>query len=189
MTNLKYQVNFDKISKKEQGYIIGLILGDGYQIVYNRQFNTEIYLNSERDNDIEEYVFSLIAKLGLHCQKFKDKKKKSMRLRVSSRSFFETIKDHKLNFREDSITDKDYRLGLISGFIDAEGDISNPTIVVSQKDKSTLDTIARMLNQFEIPTKFYAAKNYVCPGVTWRLKIPPSFKYLPHNSCKVSRNR
>ena len=28
----KYIVDFNKISKQEQGYVVGLILGDGYQI-------------------------------------------------------------------------------------------------------------------------------------------------------------
>ena len=109
-----------------------------------------------------------------------------MRLRVSSKSFFEIIKEHRLAFM-DFLSDKEYALGLISGFIDAEGYVDKSNLTVCQKDKAILELISEILNQYEIKNSFYASRNSVYPGIVWRLRISTSFKYLPHNSCKVKR--
>ena len=81
---------------------------------------------------------------------------------------------------------RDYRLGIVSGFIDAEGYVSKGNLVVSQKDKEIIDIIERVLKNFKIDTRKWWRENYKSTAGIWTLRISTAFKYTKHNSIKVS---
>src|SRR3989344_1540021 len=110
-------ISFDRIGKKELGYIIGLYIGDGYSN-YNRKdrhYTVEFTLNSVRDTDIVSYLLDLLILLGLNPFLIKDKRYKAVKIKVNSKDFMHFILEcvDKLD-RKEIDKDKDYMLGLIS---------------------------------------------------------------------------
>lgn len=138
-----------------------------------------------------KFINILLEKLGLNVCKQKDKRYNSIRLKVSSKKFmfFILAKRNELfdNTKRNTLS-KDYKLGLISGFIDAEGYVNNGEILLTQKDKNVLTTIKELCEDLSITTrKFYSTKNYKTEHMIWRLRISTKFKYTLHNSYKVKR--
>jgi len=181
------------LSKQELGYLVGFFLGDGYANYNkkNRHYNTEFYFNSLRDIQSMEFIKTLLGKFGLNVCKQKDKRYNCIRLKVSSKEFMRFILFKKDELFDESKTnglDEEYKLGVISGFIDAEGYVNNGEIQLTQKDKRMLIMIKELCKDLSITTrKFYSTKNYKTDNLIWRLRISTKFKYMPHNSYKVKR--
>lgn len=180
-------------SQKELGYLVGFFIGDGYSNYNkkNRHYNVEFYFNSLRDVEIIEFVNNLLHKLGFNVCRQKDKRFNCVKLKVSSKVFMEFILFKKNELFVKSIRsnlNRDYKLGVISGFIDAEGYVNNGEMQLTQKDKTVLIMIKELCKDLSITTrKFYSTKNYKTDNLIWRLRISTKFKYMPHNSYKVKR--
>jgi hypothetical protein len=89
------RIEVGNLSEKEKGYLVGLFLGDGYAN-YNkndRHYNTEFFLNSIRDKDIQEFLISILTKMNLFAQIYKDSRYNVNKIRVSSRMFFEFLQN------------------------------------------------------------------------------------------------
>ncbi|VVB60877.1 LAGLIDADG-like domain protein [uncultured archaeon] len=181
------EVNLDKLSQKETGYLVGCFIGDGYAN-YNkkdRHYHVEFHFNSIRDVLTIRYVSAILNTLGLRCFLHNDKRYKATRVRVNSRSLMRFLQEERSRIINASLG-KEYALGLISGFIDAEGYVGNGEILVTQRDKGTLMLFKNICESLSVPTKkFWSSKNYKSKSDIWRLRISTSFKYLPHNSHKV----
>lgn len=181
------------ISQQELGYVVGIFIGDGYAHYdkCNRHHNVDFYLNSIKDGQIIERLFSILTKSGLNVTKRKDKRYNSIRVRVSSKSFmgFMNSKESELsNGGAVQNMSEDYKIGVISGFIDAEGFVGNGEIQLTQRKRETLLIIKGFCDDLGILTrKFWSAKNYRTTNLIWRLRISTKFKYAPHNSYKVQR--
>lgn len=181
------------LSQKELGYVVGFFIGDGYSNYNkkNRHYIVEFYFNSLRDKQMIKFINDLLQKVGLNVRRQKDKRYNSIRLRVSSKEFmFFIISKTSELFDETKKTtlSKDYKIGVISGFIDAEGYVNNGEIQLTQKDKTVLIMIKELCKDLSIATrKFYSTKNYKTDNLIWRLRISTKFKYMPHNSYKVKR--
>lgn len=176
------------ITKKELGYLIGLFIGDGYSN-YNkndRHYRVEFHLNSERDGDILNYINEILFKLKLNFFVRKDKRCNSIKTYLNSKEFMIFINEEVKKIKKKKLT-KDYRLGLLSGFIDSEGSVKRGTITVTQKNKKIINFFKKILKQFDIEGKLYWSKGYARGTGVWRLRIPIRFKYLSHNSCKIER--
>jgi len=99
------------------GYLLGLFAGDGY--AYHdkryRHYTIEFYLHSERNKEIQNFLITILNKLGLSCFVMKDKRYRCNRIKVYSRTLLEYLNsEHK-----DMTTD--VNIGFISGLIDSEG--------------------------------------------------------------------
>ena len=178
----------DNLSPKELGYLIGLFIGDGYSFYSknDRHYSVEFYLNSTEDKDIINNVVNLFRKINLNCLVSKDRRYNVIRIRINSKELMKIFNQRVLEFKENKKLNKDYKLGLISGFIDAEGYVKKGEIVLTQKNKKTLEIFKDMIDTSLI-RKFWSCKNYKGKGRIWRLRISTKFKYVPHNSYKVRR--
>ena len=177
--------DFDKLNEQETGYIIGLFMGDGYSY-YNendRHYRVEFHLNFKKDFDISYYLANLLRKVGLNFWTMKDKRGDGLKVYMNSKAFMFWIYENiaLLNLK---IEDLSYRLGLLSGFIDADGFVELGEIVLSQKDIKTLELFKEVASIFDVDGKIWWNENKKSYG-NWRLRIYTRFKYLPHNSIKV----
>jgi hypothetical protein len=180
------KLDLERISEKDIGYLIGLYIGDGYSN-YNkkdRHYTVEFYLNSLKDIDIQQNLIVLLKKISLNPYIYKDKRYNVNRIRVRSKKFMNFIKKRSKIFN--SLSDE-YKIGLISGFIDAEGWVTKGEIMVTQKDKEVLTKFKEICESFDIFRKMWPSYNIKSKGPVWRLRISTKFKYLPHNSYKVKR--
>jgi hypothetical protein len=179
-----------ELSQKELGYLVGLYLGDGYAY-YNkkdRHYTVEFYLNSERDTDIKIYVLGLLKIEGCNVFVRKDSRFNCVRIRIHSKRLYELFTKKTVDFYSKCPADKDNCLGLISGFIDAEGNVGNGNLVVTQKDKKTLEIFERICKNLGLDVRLWACKNNGGRGEIHRLRISTELKLLPHNSMKVKRH-
>lgn len=181
------EINLKNLSQKEIGYLVGFFIGDGYAN-YNkkdRHYHVEFHFNSIRDALAIHYVSKLLKAIGLRYFLHNDKRYNATRVRVNSRNLMGFLQKE-----TDGITkaklDKDYSLGMLSGFIDAEGYVGNGEIVLTQKDKETLELFKKICESLSVPTKrFWFSDNYKSKAGVWRLRISTNFKNIPHNSLKV----
>ena len=184
------KINLSSLSSKEAGYLIGFFIGDGYCNFNknNRHYKIEFYFNSISDNESAGYIRSLLEKIGLRPFSVKDKRFNSFRIAVNSKELMIFLSDKKINFESSKSNDGDYTLGLISGFIDAEGYVKNGEILLTQKNKAVLEKIKELAESIGIETrKFWTAKQHQRTTNISRLRLSTKFKYLLHSSYKVNK--
>ena len=80
-------------------------------------------------------------------------------------------------------------LGLLSGFIDAEGYVGNGEVVITQKDKKVLELFKEICIKLNIPTKKFWSFSNSRTNEVWRLRISTKIKLKDHNSCKLKRQK
>ena len=183
------KIETGNLTEKEKGYLVGLFLGDGYAIYSkkDRHYNTEFYLNSIKDLDIQEFLISILTKMNLFTQISKDPRYNVNRIRVSSRMFFEFLqKEVNVLETEGNSADKDFLLGVISGFIDAEGCVYYGTICLTQKDEGFMRQAESICKLFGVKCSLRQRDNTNGRKI-WRMYISTTFKYLPHASKKMGR--
>lgn len=172
--------------------MVGLFIGDGYSLYEsNRHYRVEFCLNGEADIEIIKYLKELLDRLTINYCKVLDKRSKGIRIVISSsKIMYEYLRQKVKDFHNGSTFNRDFRLGLISGFIDAEGYVGRKKkqISVSQKDGDILNQINEYIaleNIKTLPMKEFNNR----PGLKiWRMYITVKFKTLPHISQKV-KNR
>lgn len=181
------EINLENLSQKETGYLAGFFIGDGYANYSkkDRHYHVEFHFNSIRDAPAVHYVSNLLKTVGLKCFLYKDKRYNAIRVRVNSRNLMYFIQKE-IDGLMNAKLNKEYALGLISGFIDAEGYVGNGEILLTQKDKETLKLFKKICESLSVPTKkFWFSDNYKSKTGVWRLRLSTKFKNIPHNSLKV----
>ena len=70
------KIRMKNIVLKEEGYLLGLFLGDGYSYHYkkHRHYVVEYHLNSKKDKDILQFLCTLLKRINLHPSVFKDRR-------------------------------------------------------------------------------------------------------------------
>ncbi len=111
------QIQVQNLTEKEKGYVLGLFEGDGYLFhdKNSRHYLVDFYLNSGTDQDITEFLCSLLKKARCNPNTYQDKRYKCMRIRVKARQFMDFVQNRRLIF------EKDFILGFVSSFLDADG--------------------------------------------------------------------
>lgn len=129
MTSLE----LDVLSEKEQGYLIGMFVGDGAHIIRANQghYITKFSLAKGRDENIAEYMQGLFAKAGKRIGWCIERN--SITLRVFSKEFFQfmvkyvtRIEQVGTHRKKKLLIDhggwsKALKSGFISGLIDSDG--------------------------------------------------------------------
>ncbi len=167
--------------------MLGFYIGDGYSNYSknDRHYKTTFTLHS-KEKEVINYLRYILVRLGLNPFIVKDKRFNSVMLSVNSKIFMWYITQQKSKFFSGSITEKNFCIGVVSGFIDSEGYVNNGEIQLTQKNKKTLDRIVQLVRTLNVETrKFWSEQNYHSRHKVWRLRISTSFKYLRHNSLKV----
>ena len=177
----------ENVSDKDIGYLTGFYIGDGYSHYSkkDRHYKTTFTLHSKELQALA-YIEDILVSMGLNPFRVKDKRFECIMLSVNSKEFMDYIRGKKLEFFSSIIENREFCLGLVSGFIDAEGYVNNGEIQLTQKNKDTLDRIIIMVESLGIEKrKLWNEENYHSRNKVWRLRISTSFKYLRHNSVKV----
>lgn len=129
------KLNLDALSLREQGYIIGMFVGDG-NIIRNPekgQYGIKITLDKLKDQDITDYLCMLIGKAGKKIQKRVEGS--DLCLRTFSKRLVEFILTYVLVAKQSTSKrnikslvkyetwNPHFKLGFISGLIDSDGHI------------------------------------------------------------------
>src|SRR4030042_2117591 len=109
-------IHFDKITKMEMGYLIGLFMGDGYYVHDKkyRHYTIEFYLHRKRNEMIQKYLIEILKKVGLNVCIQKDKRYQCDRIKVYSKEMINYLNLNAVNNGEPEIDS-----GFVSGMIDA----------------------------------------------------------------------
>jgi hypothetical protein len=179
-------MNLKKTSVKERGYLLGLYEGDGY-IYHNlkdRHYTVEFFLNSERDKDIIKFVHLLLKKLELNPFLIKDKRFNCMKIKVNSKDMYNFInQDYQF-----LLNDKDFAIGFLSGFIDAEGNVSKNSLRLTNTDMNLMSIASNILTLNSIKSKISLRKKSVKDTKPiYSMYISVKFKSLDHISLKAER--
>lgn len=162
--------------------------GDGYAYCdkNNRHFVVEFFLNSKRDLDIIKFLSSLLKKARLRPLLYKDKRFNSTRIRIRSKEFYNFI----LRLNRRLPNSKKFKVGFISGFIDAEGYV-NPKksfIEINNTNRKVMQLIVKYLREFKLKVNLTkrnkSAKDKLA---SYKLYVPVSFINLKNNSIKIRR--
>ena len=186
------RIETGNLTEKEKGYLVGLFLGDGYALhsKKDRHYNTEFYLNSNKDLDIQEYLIDLLKKANISPQVAKDPRYNVNRIRASSKLFFMFLQNEIVEFESKGVSQIEiqFLLGFISGVIDSEGWVSRThgTILITQKDKWLITQVELICKRLNIHCSSRQRDNSYGRRI-WRTYVSTSFKYLPHVSKKMGR--
>lgn len=157
----EYILNLNNITEKEKGYLFGLFKGDGYSFhnKKDRHYSVEFYLNSKRNLKIIKFVCSIIKKLSLNPITMKDKRFECLRIRVNSKNLFNFIN---CDFK-DYIKDKDFSVGFVSGFLDAEGYVNKKKSIINivNTNLDLMKIVSKILKENDIENKILLRKKSV----------------------------
>lgn len=125
----------ERLSARERGYMVGMIVGDGSLIRHKRrgEFLAKIALDRLRDRDIFEFLLSRFEECGKRvCVRIE---RGMIILRVWSRSFYEFVfqyvrlqrrrprHHHTKQLLDIEDWDRAFALGFIGGLIDSDGHV------------------------------------------------------------------
>ena len=108
-------------------------------------------------------------------------------IRSNSKKLFLYLED--IFKKIENITSLEFWIGVISGFIDADGHICKGDIVVTNKNIDFLISIENKIKELNIHTKLWMEKSRYKEKThtIWRLRIGTRFKYEKHYSRKIQR--
>jgi hypothetical protein len=180
-------ITLTNISHMERGYLKGLFSGDGYCYydIKSRHFTVEFFLHSKRDKKIQDYIILILKKLKLNPIIYKDKRYYCNRIRIYSKQFYEFINQ---NVR---LSNKEFKVGFISGIIDAEGNVSHQKshIIVVNTSKELLSRTKMYLSNLGINSTLTIKK---CFNQRWSklyvLNISYEYINIKSNSLKVGNS-
>jgi hypothetical protein len=142
-------IQFDKITKMEMGYLIGLFMGDGYRVHDKkyRHYTIEFYLHRKRNEMIQKYLIEILKRLGLNVCIQRDKRYLCNRVKIYSKEMMGSLNLDAVNKGEPEID-----TGFVSGMIDAEGYVNHKKSSVSivNTDKKTLEICKEILKRLGI---------------------------------------
>ena len=175
--------NIRTLTEKEQGYLVGMFVGDGYINRWfdkneNRQrFVVKFVLGKQRDQDIADYLQFIFNKAGKRTTRLSEKTK--LIIKVSSKSFVEYLAKYVRNLgqvrgqsRRKMLVDIEnwsyhFKLGFISGMIDSDGYIffnkrsMKPYLVEIKTANPTLKRqLLHILATLKMDTTEFVAKSY-----------------------------
>lgn len=177
------------LTTKEQYYLIGLFLGDGYahHSLKDRHYRVEFFLHSERDKDIILYLKTLLDKLSYNYYLVKDKRYNVLSVRVNSKKLMTYLSRKVIELKAKQVTkDKVKVVGLLSGLIDSDGYVEHGEIQITQKDNAKANLIKNLAAYLNLTTRVRYVPNPKGNKI-WRINISTQFKNFRHNSIKILR--
>ncbi len=182
------EIYLDRISLKDFGYIIGLYFGDGYSNYSkkDRHYRVDFYLDASNDGDILGRLVGLLRAIGL--RPYSVRCRGALRVSANSKRFKEAVETAYTDL-EKHLDNREFLLGFLSGFIDADGYAAKGDIVITQRDKGVFEILSKLCErEFGIRTRLWQRKAcFKSPFYPWNFRIATPFKLLAHVSCKVRR--
>mgnify|MGYP006285451087 CR=1 FL=1 len=180
------EIELHKLRDKEIGYLVGLFVGDGYANHHqnSRHYTVEFSLNRKKDRSVIKKVLKILKKSNINVYKIKDKRCRSMKLRIHSKALMNFLVSRKKELFNKKYFWENYKLGLLSGYIDAEGKvIGTRKILVQEKKLRLLRLIEKFCKSLDISTTKIATVKI--NGKKNRQLIASGFKGLKHNSVRI----
>ncbi|HDQ59999.1 MAG TPA: hypothetical protein ENN30_02285 [Candidatus Woesearchaeota archaeon] len=175
-----------RVKSKQMGYLVGLFLGDGYAYhdKNSRHYTVEFSLHRKKDKSVIKKLVELFKKLKFKVYKIKENRSKSVKLRLHSKALMELIQKKQKEFFKKKYFFEDYKLGVVSGYIDAEGKVAGTRkIVLREKKLRLLRIIKKFCSSLGISTVKIAPVKVNGKRV-WQTTAS-GFKGLKHNSVKI----
>ena len=179
------QISIKTLTEKEKGYILGIYKGDGY-IHHDkkyRHYTIEFYLDSIRNKMIQNYLISVLIKLGLKPSIRKDKRFNCNKIRIRSKILYEHIVSEKYHNNDD------FKIGFISGLFDAEGyaDFKRSSTNIVNTDFELVDRCKKYLSHLGINSTLKTRKkSKKDKKISYILHISQQVKALNSNSVKLN---
>lgn len=87
-------INLNALSEKEQGYLVGMFVGDGNLIVKKERgrYLTKFALDAKRDQDIADHLSCIFKKAGKRITRYMERD--SLTVKVYSKEFAEFLLKH-----------------------------------------------------------------------------------------------
>ena len=180
------EIKLEKLSIKEKGYLFGLYKGDGYiyHNIKDRHYTVEFFLNSKRDRDIIKFVHFLLKKLKLNTFLIKDKRFNCIKIKANSKYLYHFLNQDFHLF----LNDKNFALGFISGFLDAEGSVIKSSFRITNTDLEIMNLISDILTSEGIGNRLSLRKRSAKDTKPiYSMYISVKFKSLNHISIKAER--
>lgn len=182
------EIYLSRISLKDFGYIIGLYFGDGYSNYSkkDRHYRVDIYLDASSDGDIIGRLTGLLHAIGL--KPYSVRCRGALRVSANSKRFKEAVET---SYKElnGQLGNRDFLLGFLSGFIDADGYVTKGDIVITQRDNGIFEILSKLCErELGVKTRLWQRKaGFKSTFYPWNFRIATPFKLLAHVSCKVRR--
>jgi len=197
-------INLSALSEKEQGYLVGMFVGDGTLIVKRKQgrYLTKFALDAERDKDIADHLSSVFKKAGKRTTRYVERS--SLTFKVYSKEFIEFLLRHVMCVKqEDSrrklkiLTNPEkwttaFKFGFVSGLIDSDGHVyynrrktKHFGVLIKTADDAFRDQLTEILTTLGIEATTYTAKQYKKSYS----KKPRYVVYIPTNELERSCHR
>jgi len=175
MTYLKQ----DALSEEERGYLVGMFVGDGTQIIeVNRGiYLTKFSLDKARDKGIVKYLQVLFAKTSKRIGERTERN--SITLRIFSKELVKYLANYVTQIEQNNTRrkkkmlinyekwSKAFKLGFISGLIDSDGHVyfdpkrgTRFGVLIRTADYDLRDQIISVLRSLDIATTAYLGKRH-----------------------------
>lgn len=172
-------LNLSVLSEKEQGYLVGMFVGDGSLIIKRKQgrYLTKFTLDAERDQDIANYLLSIFKKANKGITRYDERS--SLVFKVYSKEFVEFLLKHVTYIKQRSSRRRRkilinperwtivFKLGFVSGLIDSDGHVyynkrttKHFGVLIKTADNMFRDQLTKILTALGIKASTYTAKQH-----------------------------
>lgn len=173
------QLKLDVLSEKEQGYLVGMFVGDGTHVIKKNKgiYITKFSLDKGRDEDIASYICSVFAKASKRVGQRIDGN--SITLRLFSKEFVNYLAGHVRRTGQSNTRrkkkllidyekwSKAFKLGFISGLVDSDGHVyldqkrgKRFGTLIRTADSDLRDQIISVLKSLDVTTTTYTGKHH-----------------------------
>ncbi len=183
-----HKPQFQALSVKELGYVIGLFLGDCSFSIDRKSRHEKVCfsLNPKRDHVIINTITRLLKKI--HLNPFYAYAHGAIDVRVNSKILVYVLSlliDDTLNKK---IINRDFAIGAISGLIDSDGYVYGKMIVIANTNQKIVSLVEKFCRELSIDVSSKVVKNKTPRGritkIT-RIFVGQRFNSYPHCSTKL----
>ncbi len=154
-TNAIRKFDESKISEREKGWIVGLVLGDGN--MYIRKSGCRevyVYLNAKKDIDILERYSRLLGRTNLRYRIVDYSKKRNynkIKVEVSHKGYYNWLKGVIKKLGNSSDFSKEFLIGVVEGLIDSDGNVyENGRIRISTTSEEIKEILVDILEKLDV---------------------------------------
>lgn len=172
-------INLNALSEKEQGYLVGMFVGDGNLVLKRKRgmYLTKFALDAERDQDIADYMSSVFKKAGKKITRYVERS--SLTFKVYSKEFVEFLLRHVIYAEQRDSRRKlkilinpekwtmAFEFGFVSGLIDSDGHVyynrrktKHFGVLIKTANNTLRDQLTEILTTLRIEATTYTAKQY-----------------------------
>lgn len=164
---------WNSLPEKEQGYLVGIFLGDGNIFLSNsrRIYRVRFFFSSERDREILERMVNILKQIFVqHKIRIYRDKKGEIILEVHSKTLTQKL----LEITEDKTLKSidlptEFLKGVLEGMIDSDGYVTWRRAQIVTANEKLRDQLSLILSKLDINFKIYKSISHWSGNIMWRL--------------------